>query len=90
MSPAPAPGDRETLLLRALERRRAGDVEGALVTLAALEQLQPRFSRLYQERGHCYAALQRPSEAIAAFLERRATSIRPCRQAGACSRVSTG
>ncbi|MGB6604380.1 MAG: sulfotransferase [Steroidobacteraceae bacterium] len=69
MSPAPAPGDRETLLLRALERRRAGDVEGALVTLAALEQLQPRFSRLHEERGHCYAALQRPSEAIAAFLE---------------------
>src|SRR4029077_6602176 len=32
------------------------------------ERLHPRFSRLYQERGHCYVALKQAPQAIEAFL----------------------
>src|SRR5262249_6609991 len=40
----------------------------ALGTLANLEKLHPRFSRLYQERGQCYIALKQAPQAIDAFL----------------------
>ena len=40
-----------------------------------LEQLHPRFSRLYQERGHCYVALRDAPQAIDAFL--RGVNINP-------------
>ncbi len=39
----------------------------ALQTLAVLERHQPRFSRLYEERGHCYVALRQAPQAVAAF-----------------------
>ena len=45
----------------------------ALVTLAELERLHPRFSRLYQERGHCHVVLRQAPQAIEAFL--RAVNI---------------
>ena len=63
-----APENRDALYQRALAQRRIGDVTAALATLARLEQLHPRFSRLYQERGQCYVALKRAPEAIDAFL----------------------
>ena len=44
-------------------------------TLAGLEKLHPRFSRLFQERGQCYVALKQAPEAIEAFL--RAVNINP-------------
>ena len=47
----------------------------ALATLARLEQLHPRFSRLYQERGHCHVALKQAPAAIDAFL--RGVRINP-------------
>jgi tetratricopeptide (TPR) repeat protein len=63
-----APENRDVLYLRALSQRLLGDIPAALATLAGLEQLHPRFSRLYQERGHCYVALKQAPQAIDAFL----------------------
>jgi tetratricopeptide (TPR) repeat protein len=62
------PENRDVLYLRALAQRQLGDIAAALTTLARFEQLHPGFSRLYQERGHCYVALRRAPEAITAFL----------------------
>jgi tetratricopeptide (TPR) repeat protein len=72
---ARVPENRDVLLLRALALRMLGNTAEALATLAHLESLQPRFSRLYQERGHCYIALRRAPEAIQAFLQ--AVNINP-------------
>ena len=63
------------MYLRALSQRLLGDIPAALATLAGLEGLQPRFSRLYQERGHCYVALKQAPQAIDAFL--RGVQINP-------------
>jgi len=62
------PENRDVLYLRAQAQRLLGDVPAALATLAALEQLHPRFSRLHQERGHCYVVLKQAPQAIDAFL----------------------
>jgi tetratricopeptide (TPR) repeat protein len=67
--------NRDLLYLRALAQRMLGDVPAALATLAGLERLQPRFSRLHQERGYCYVALKQAPEAIDAFL--RGVNINP-------------
>jgi tetratricopeptide (TPR) repeat protein len=69
------PENRDVLYLRALAQRLLGDISAALATLALLEQQDPRFSRLYQERGHCYVALRQAPEAIEAFL--RGVHINP-------------
>src|ERR1700730_3479489 len=69
------PENRDVLYLRALAQRRLGDIPAALATLAGLEHLQPRFSLLYQERGHCYVVLKQASEAIDAFV--RGVRINP-------------
>ncbi|HZT02596.1 MAG TPA: sulfotransferase [Steroidobacteraceae bacterium] len=69
------PENRDVLYLRAVAQRLAGDIPAALDSLAALERLHPRFSGLYQERGHCYVALRQAPEAIDAFL--RAVNINP-------------
>jgi tetratricopeptide (TPR) repeat protein len=69
------PENRDVLYLRAVAQRLSGDIPGALDTLAALERLHPRFSGLYQERGHCHVALKQAPEAREAFL--RAVSINP-------------
>jgi len=62
------PENRDVLYLRAQAQRLLGDIPAALATLAGLEQLHPRFSRLYQERGHCYVGLKQAPQAIDAFL----------------------
>ena len=72
---ATVPENRDVLYLRAVAQRLAGDIAEALDTLAGLERLYPRFSGLYQERGHCYVALRQAPEAIEAFL--RAVNINP-------------
>ncbi|HEY6515186.1 MAG TPA: sulfotransferase [Steroidobacteraceae bacterium] len=69
------PENRDVLYLRAVAQRLGGDIPAALATLAALESLYPRFSGLYQERGHCHVALRQAAEAIGAFL--RAVNINP-------------
>jgi tetratricopeptide (TPR) repeat protein len=66
--PPAAPEHAEVLYLRAVAQRMLGQTAAALATLATLERLQPRFSRLYQERGYCYVALKQSQPAIDAFL----------------------
>ena len=62
------PENRDVLYLTALIQRHLNQVPDALATLERLEQLHPQFSRLYQERGHCYVALRDAPKAIDAFL----------------------
>jgi len=62
------PENRDVLYLRAVAQRLLGEIPAALDTLTALERLYPRFSGLYQERGHCCVALKQAPEAIDAFL----------------------
>jgi tetratricopeptide (TPR) repeat protein len=69
------PENRDVLYLRAHSQRLLGDIPAALETLARLEQLHPRFSRLFQERGQCFVALKQAPQAIDAFL--RAVHINP-------------
>jgi tetratricopeptide (TPR) repeat protein len=69
------PENRDVLYLRAQAQRLLGDIPAALVTLARLEQLHPRFSRLYQERGQCHVVLKQGPQAIDAFL--RGVRINP-------------
>ncbi|MDE2447886.1 MAG: sulfotransferase [Gammaproteobacteria bacterium] len=73
------PENRDVLYLLAVAQRLAGDIPAALDTLATLERLHPRFSGLYQERGHCHVALKQAPEAVDAFL--RAVNINPALQA---------
>jgi tetratricopeptide (TPR) repeat protein len=70
----PAAADhRELLYLVALNQRQLERIPEALATLERLEQQQPGFSRLYEERGQCYARLQDTQRAIDAF--RRGVSM---------------
>jgi tetratricopeptide (TPR) repeat protein len=69
------PENRDVLYLRAYSQRMLRDIPAALDTLEGLERLHPGFSRLYQERGHCYVALRQAPQAIDAFL--RGVHINP-------------
>ncbi len=69
------PENRDVLSLMAICQRQLGQIPEALGTLEQLEKLHPRFSRLYQERGHCCVALRAAPRAIEAFL--RAVNINP-------------
>ena len=69
------PENRDVLYLIAVSRRFLGNIPEALAALERLEQLHPNFSRLYQERGHCYVALRDAPQAIDAFL--KAVNINP-------------
>jgi tetratricopeptide (TPR) repeat protein len=70
---AASPGHRDALYLLALARRQQHRLHDALATLGELERYHPAFSRLFQERGHCYVALKDAPRAIAAY--RRAVEI---------------
>jgi len=72
---AAVPENRDLLYLRAVAQRQLGDVPAALATLERLERLHPRFSGLYQERGHCHVQLRQAPQAIEAFL--RGVHINP-------------
>ena len=69
------PENRDVLYLIAVSRRFLGKVPEALAALERLERLHPNFSRLYQERGHCYVALRDAPQAIDSFL--KAVNINP-------------
>jgi tetratricopeptide (TPR) repeat protein len=69
------PENRDVLYLLALGQRQLMRTAEALATLAELERHHPGYSRLHQERGHCYVALRDAPQAIQAFL--RAVSINP-------------
>ena len=65
---AHAPDHRDVLLVVATAQRFAGRVPDALTTLAQLERSHPRFSRLHEERGHCFVVMRQAPQAIEAFL----------------------
>jgi tetratricopeptide (TPR) repeat protein len=65
---AQAPENRDALYLKALSERFLGRITEALATLERLARHHPGFSRLYQERGHCYVASRDAPRAIDAFL----------------------
>jgi tetratricopeptide (TPR) repeat protein len=69
------PANRDLLYLIALNLRFLNRIPEALATLDQLEQHHPRYSRLYQERGHCYVVLRDAPKAIEAFL--RAVNLNP-------------
>lgn len=66
---------RDALYLLAVTQRLMGRVPDALATLCRLAQSHPRFSRLFQERGHCHVAQRAAGEAIEAF--ERAVQLNP-------------
>ncbi|WP_426011703.1 sulfotransferase [Caulobacter sp. DWR2-3-1b2] len=61
--------DRDALLREARDLRVRQCVPQALAALARLQALHPRFSRLYQERGHCHVVLGNAPAAIEALRE---------------------
>jgi tetratricopeptide (TPR) repeat protein len=69
------PENRDVLYMLAVSQRLLQRVSDALATLARLEKLHPNYSRLFQERGHCYVALRSAEPAIEAFL--RAVNLNP-------------
>jgi tetratricopeptide (TPR) repeat protein len=69
------PENRDVLYMIAVAQRYLQRIPAALATLASLERLHPAYSRLYQERGHCYVGLRQAEPAIEAFL--KAVNINP-------------
>ena len=65
---ARVPDHRDALLLMAISQRYLSRISDALSTLQALERHHPSFSRLYEERGHCFVVLKQAPPAIEAFL----------------------
>ena len=63
-----APDHYEVLYLIARSQRYLGQIEAALKTLAHMEQEHPRYSRMHEERGHCYVAMRDAPRAIDALL----------------------
>ncbi len=64
---ARVPDQRDALLLTAVAQRFLGRIPDALDTLATLERHHPRFSRLHEERGHCFVFMKQAQPAIGAF-----------------------
>ena len=62
------PENRDLLLIAAVSLRHLLRLPEALTTLDRLEALQPRFSRLYQERGLCRVACKDAPGAVEALL----------------------
>lgn len=61
--------ERDALMHEIRDLRARACVPEALALLARLEALHPRFSRLYQERGHCHVLLGDAPAAIKALQE---------------------
>ncbi len=69
------PENRDVLHLMAISQRYLMRVYDALATLVRLEKKHPKFSQLYEERGHGYVALRDAPRAIDSFLT--AVNINP-------------
>ena len=69
------PENRDVLYCIAVSERYLQRIPDALATLERLELHHPVFSRLYQERGHCYLQLKDGPRAIEAYLT--AVNINP-------------
>src|SRR4029077_4362186 len=61
------PQHRDALYMIAVSQRYLKRVPQALATLAELEKWHPKFTRLFQERGHCFVAQRDAPKAIEAF-----------------------
>jgi tetratricopeptide (TPR) repeat protein len=61
------PQQRDALYMSAVSQRYLKRIPEALATLDELERWHPRFSRLYQERGHCFVARRDAPKAIEAY-----------------------
>ena len=59
--------NRDVLYLTAVNQRCLQRSAEALATLDRLEEHYPDFSRLHEERGHCFLSIQDAPRAIAAF-----------------------
>lgn len=73
------PDDVEALYLLAVAQRYARQMSAALATLDRLLDLDPDYSRAYQERGHILRGGKSPDDAIAAYGE--ATRLNPALKA---------
>ncbi len=62
------PDNRDVNYMRAVCLRFLQRIPEALAVLEHLQKTHPGFSRLYQERGHCYVALRDAPRAIEAYL----------------------
>lgn len=69
------PENRDVLVILAMSLRHLSRIDEALGVIDQLEHLQPRFSRLHQERGLCHVARKNAPAAIDALL--RAVNINP-------------
>ena len=69
------PENRDVLYLIAVSLRYLNRIPESLAALERLQNLHPGFSRLFQERGHCYVATRDAPRAIEAFL--RAVNLNP-------------
>ena len=69
------PENRDLLLIEAISLRHLRRMDESLTALERLEELQPRFSLLHQERGLCHVALKDAPLAIDCLL--RAVNINP-------------
>jgi predicted Zn-dependent protease len=69
------PENRDVLYLLTVSQRYLRELPEAFDTLATLEAHHPDFSRLFQERGHCYVAMRAAVPATQAFL--RAVNLNP-------------
>jgi tetratricopeptide (TPR) repeat protein len=65
--PSRFPQNPGELYQQAIDLRLLRRFDEALGVLELLQRLHPRYSRLYEERGHCYAALCDVPKAIDAF-----------------------
>jgi tetratricopeptide (TPR) repeat protein len=72
---AKVPENRDVLYMIAVSQRFLGTIPAALATLERLEGYHPGFSRLFQERGHCFVAMRDAVQAIDAFIT--AVNINP-------------
>ncbi len=59
---------RDALLFVAIAQRCLGRISDALVTLENLKRHHPGFSRLHEERGHCFVMRKQAPQAIESFL----------------------
>jgi len=66
---------RDILYVIAANQRCLNRIDAALATLERLEQLHPRYGRLFQERGYCFVARRDARRSIEAF--QRAVSLDP-------------
>ena len=63
------PENRDVLYVVAVAQRYLRCVADALQTLARLQHAHPTYSRMFQEKGHCFVAAGDPGAALGAYLQ---------------------